>query len=81
MQLDPTEAMLASQETLHSLQVCPRGPSVPCDITALILLARAFKHINLKASGKDYACWECDKTSSNWDTMVSHYLQEHLGAV
>ena len=55
-----------------------KGSPFPCYITPLTLPAGAFKHVNLKAYGKKYACGNDDKASSNQDTMVSHYLQEHL---
>ena len=41
-----------------------KGPPVPWHIIMLTLPARAFKNINLKASGKEYTCRECDKTST-----------------
>ena len=54
-------------------------PKGPCYIATLTLPAGAFKHTNLKASGKEYACRECHKTSSTQDPMMSHYLQDHPG--
>ena len=78
MQMDPTGAIAGPQGSSMLPAGLPKGPTVPCYITALTFPAGAFKHIILKASGKEYAYWGCDKTSSNWDTMVSHYLHDHL---
>ena len=75
-----TEAIAGPLESSTLPTSLPKGPPVPCHISTLTLPSRAFKHINLKASSKEYACRECDKTSSNQDTMVSHCLQDHLGA-
>ena len=58
--------------------VLHRGPPVPCSIHQLALPAESFRYVNLKGFGKMCICKECDRTSSNWDNMVSHYLQEHL---
>ena len=52
----------------------PKGPLDPCYIADLSLPAKAFKSINFKDSGKIYMYSKCDKTSSNWESMVSHYL-------
>ena len=80
MQMGPTKTIDGppGSSTLHA--GLPKGHPVSCHIATLTLLGRAFKHINLKASGKEYVCGEYDKTSSNWDAVVSDYLQEYLGA-
>ena len=38
----------------------------------------AFSHVYLKGSSNLYLCGQCIKSTSNWDTMGSHYLQEHF---
>ena len=55
-----------------------RGPLIPCHVPQLALPARSFKWVNLKGSGKMYMCGQCEKNTSKWDSLVSHYLQEHL---
>ena len=80
MQIGPHKAIAGLSGSSKLPAGWPKGPPVPCHIAALTCPAGAFRHINLKASGKEYDCGMGDKTSSNWDTMVSHYLQEHLGA-
>ena len=40
--------------------------------------AKSFKWVNIKCSGKLHLCKWCKKQTSNWDSMVSHCIQEHL---
>ena len=56
----------------------PGGPPVPCHIASLSLPDGAFKWVNLKDSGKDYMCRECNNMPFIWDTLVSHSLKVHL---
>ena len=54
--------LLAPWEAQYSLLVYPRDLQ---SLAILPLQTGAFKHINLKVSGKEYACGKCGKTSSN----------------
>ena len=56
-----------------------RGPLVPLYVPQLEPPAEFFRQVNLKGSHKMYICGQCKKNTSNWDSMVSHCLQEHLG--
>ena len=56
-----------------------RGPPIPCHIPQLTNPTGSFKQVNLKGSGKMYLCKQCKKQTSNWDSLVFHCLQEHLG--
>ena len=78
LQSGPSEAMAGCSGSSTLLTGLQKGPPVPCHIPELVLPATAFSHVNLKGSGKMFLCEECTKSTSNQDTMVSHYLQEHL---
>ena len=56
-----------------------RGHTLPCHIPQLTLPAGSFTSVNLKDSSMLYICEQCEKQTSNWDSMVSHCLWEHLG--
>ena len=58
-----------------------KGLSVPCHFPELALTAKAFSCVNLKGSGKMNLCGECTKSTFNQDSMVTHFLQEHLGVI
>ena len=73
--LDAIDGSLGSSTLPIGLQ---KVPLVPCCITELALPAMAFSHVNLKDSGKIYLCGECAKSTSNQDSILSHYLQEYL---
>ena len=75
---DPHEAIAGHSGSSTLMTALQRGPIVPCLISQLASPAKPFKHINLRGSCKMYMCMTCKRTSSNWDSMVSHYLQEHL---
>ena len=74
----PLRPSLAPWEALSFQQYCG-GTPIPYHIPQLALHARLFMWVNLKGSGKIYICKQCKKQTSNWDSMVSHCLQEHLG--
>ena len=67
MQMGLTAVTPGSSESSTLPVALPKGPLVPCHITSLKPPSKAFKHIGLKASGKEYAYGKCDKTSSNWE--------------
>ena len=75
----PSEVIAGPSGTSMLLTVLQGGPPIPCYIPQLALAARSFKGVNLKGSGKMYICGQCKKHTSNWDSMVSYCLQEHLG--
>ena len=74
----PTEAIAGLLGSSMLPTDLPRVLSGPYHTTGLTLPAKAFKQVSLKGSSKIYRCREYDKTCPNWDTMVSHYLKEHL---
>ena len=76
--LGPTEAIAVPLGNSTLPTDLPKGPLAPCHIAGLSLPAEAFKWVNLKDSSKAYMCRECDRIFSNWNSMVSHYLHEHL---
>ena len=55
------------------------GTSHPLPYPSTHFTARSFKQVNTKGFRKVYICQWCKKYTSNWDSMVSHCLQEHLG--
>ena len=57
------------------------GPPISYHIPQVTCPTRSFKWVNLKGSSKMYICKQCVKHASNYDSMVSHCLQEHLGSV
>ena len=79
-QSGPTEAITGPSKTSTLPVRLPKGPPISFHIAALRVPSSTYKDINLKVSGKEYACMEYDKTSSNWDPMVAHYLWDYLGA-
>ena len=78
MPMGPSEAppALSGRSTLP--MCLSKGPPVYYHIATLTIPALAFKHINLKGSGKGCFCGECDKTSSKCNTIESYHLQEFL---
>ena len=74
----PTEAIAGPSGSSMLLTELQKGPPVLCCVPELSPLAKAFKWVNLKDSIKMYMCRKCDRLSQDQDTMVSHYLTEHL---
>ena len=72
MHIGPAEAISGPLRSFKLLVNLPKGSAVHCCITLLTFPTGVFKCINLKAVSKEYAYRDCDKTSFNWDTMVSH---------
>ena len=50
------------------------GPSIPCHIPQIIHPDGSFMWVNLKGCSKMYICEQCEKQTSNQDSMVSHCL-------
>ena len=74
----PTEAIADPSGSSTLPAGLPKRPQVFFHITDLSLSAKALMWAKLKGYDKICICRECDRPSSNWDSMVFHYLKEHF---